>query len=84
MSNAEPPTTAAGAIERLRGFLGRALPVLAVITFVALIALLINTVVTAQDAPTGTAETAVYLRRTFFAIVAVGLLFAAYAGSRRA
>ena len=84
MSNAEPPTTVPDPVERLRRFLGRALPVIALITFIALIALLINTVSAAQDAPTGTAETAVYLRRTFFAVLAIGLLFAVYAGGRGA
>ena len=84
MSDPEPPTTAADPIERLRRFLGRALPVIALVTFVALIALAINTVSTAHAAPTGAAETEVYLRRTFVAVLAIGLLFTAYAGSRRA
>ena len=84
MSNAEPPTTAPDRIESLRRFLAGALPVIALITFIALVALLINTVNTAGDAPTGAAETAVYLERTFFAVLAIGLLFAAYAGGRGA
>ena len=58
MSNAEPPTTAPDRIESLRRFLAGALPVIAVITFIALVALLINTVSTAGDAPTGAAEIA--------------------------
>ena len=84
MSTAEPPTTAPDPVERLRRFLGRALPVIALITFIALIALLINTLSAARDAPTGTAETAVYLRRTFFAVLASGLLLAVYVGGRGA
>ena len=82
MSNDEPLTTAPDRIENLRRLLGRALPVIALITFIYLVALLINTVSTAGDAPTGEAETAVYLERTFFAVLAIGLLFAAYVGGR--
>ena len=84
MSNEEPLTTVPDRIERLRRLLGRALPVIALITFIYLAALLINTVSTAGDAPTGDAETAVYLERTFFAVLAIGLLFAAYVGGRGA
>ena len=49
--HAGPPTTEPDRIASRRRFLGRALPVIAFITYVALIALLVTTVSTAIGVP---------------------------------
>ena len=69
-------------IAILRRGIRRALPLLGLAAFVALALLLVTTEVKANDAPTGEHETRVYIQRTFYAVLTIGLLFAACVASR--
>ena len=75
----EDPTDIAA---RLRGRIREALPLIGLAGFVALVLILIFTRTAASDAPTGELETRVYIERTFYVILTIGLLFAAYVASR--
>ena len=75
----EDPTDIAA---RLRRGIREALPLIGLAGFVALILILIFTQTAANDAGTGELETRVYIERTFYVVLTIGLLFAAYVASR--
>ena len=77
------PKAGSNPVERLREFLAKAMPVIALVILIGFLILLVNTVSTAGDAPTGANEAEVYIRRTFFAVLGVGLVVSLYLGGRR-
>ena len=69
-------------VAMLRRGIRQVLPLIGLAAFVALALLMVTTEAKANDAPTGELETRVYIQRTYYVVLTIGLLFAAYVTSR--